>query len=37
MTPAFRWHLISARVVLNGDRGFAAELPVDTVNGETAP
>jgi hypothetical protein len=37
-TDGFQSELqIAVGVVLNGDRGFAAELAVDTVNGETAP
>lgn len=37
-TDGFQSELqIAVGVVLNGDRGFAAELTVDTVNGETAP
>jgi hypothetical protein len=38
MTAGFQSELqIAVGVVLNGDLGFAAELTVDTVTGETAP
>ena len=37
-TAGFQSELqIAVGVVLSGDRGFAAELTVSTVNGETAP
>ena len=37
-TAGFQSELqIAVGVVLNGDRGFSAELTLDTVSGETAP